>query len=146
LKKGIRYYSYLLVGMSLGQEILNALNSIRSDIKSYAESRQYYLIPYDTEPDLIPRFPALAYFVSAISASPAALNLGGSYEFTATIILYKKLPLSEDSQLDDEVSDVINYFVAKGYEVSSVGMEDTSAGTSLLRRAEILIKLPKLLK
>jgi len=132
--------------MSLGQEILNALNSIRSDIKSYAESKQYYLIPYDTEPDLIPRFPALAYFVSAISASPAALNLGGSYEFTATVIFYKKLPLSGDAQPDEGVADIINYFVSKGYEVTSVGMEDTSAGTSLLRRAEISIKLSKLLR
>jgi len=132
--------------MSLGQEILDVLSSIRTDIKSYAESKQYYLIPYDTEPDLIPRFPALAYFVSAISASPAALNLGGSYEFTATVILYKKLPLGGDAQPDEEVADVINYFISKGYEVSSVEMEDTSAGTSLLRRAEISIKLSKLLR
>jgi len=132
--------------MSLGQEILNALNSIRSDIKSYAESKQYYLIPYDTEPDLIPRFPALAYFVSAISASPMALNLGSSYEFTATVIFYKKLPLSGDAQPDEGVADIINYFVSKGYEVTSVGMEDTSTGTSLLRRAEISIKLSKLLR
>ena len=132
--------------MSLGQETLDVLSSIRTDVKSYAESKQYYLIPYDTEPDLIPRFPALAYFVSAISASPAALNLGGSYEFTATVILYKKLPLGGDAQPDEEVADVINYFISKGYEVSSVEMEDTSAGTSLLRRAEISIKLSKLLR
>ena len=132
--------------MSLGQEILDVLSSIRTDIKSYAESKKYYLIPYDTEPDLIPRFPALAYFVSAISSTPAALNLGGSYEFTATVILYKKMPLSEDAQPDEEVADAINYFISKGYEVSSIGMEDTSAGTALLRRAEILIKLPKLLR
>jgi len=132
--------------MSLGQEILSILESIRADIKTYAESKQYYLIAYDTEPDLIPRFPALAYFVSAISSTPSALNLGGSYEFTATIILYKKLPLSQDAQPDEEVADIINYFVGKGYEVASVGMEDSSAGTSLLRRAEISIKLSKLLR
>jgi len=132
--------------MGLGEGILNTLKSIREDIKSYADSKQYYLISHDTEPDLIPRFPALAYFVSVISATPSALNLGGSYEFTATIILYKKLPLSQDAQPDEEVADIINYFVGKGYEVASVGMEDSSAGTSLLRRAEISIKLSKLLR
>jgi len=132
--------------MSLGQDILNTLDSIRADIKSYAESKQYYLISYDTEPDLIPRFPALAYFVSAISSTPASLSLGSSYDFSANVILYKKLPLSGDAQLDDDVSDAIDYFVAKGYEVASVGMEDTSVGSSLLRRAEITIKLSKLLR
>jgi len=132
--------------MSLGQDILNTLSSIRADIKSYAESKQYYLISYDTEPDLIPRFPALAYFVSAISSTPASLSLGSSYDFSANVILYKKLPLSGDAQLDDDVSDAIDYFVAKGYEVASVGMEDTSVGSSLLRRAEITIKLSKLLR
>ena len=132
--------------MALGQEILDVLETIRGDVKSYADSKQYYLISHDTEPDLIPRFPALAYFVSAISATPSALNLGGSYEFTATIILYKKLPLSQDAQPDEEVVDVINYFVGKGYEIASVGLEDTSAGTALLRRAEISIKLSKLLR
>ena len=132
--------------MSLGQDILSALESIRADIKSYAESKQYYLISYDTEPDLIPRFPALAYFVSAISSTPASLSLGSSYDFSANVILYKKLPLSGDAQLDDDVSDVIDYFVSKGYEIASVGMEDTSVGSSLLRRAEITIKLSKLLR
>ena len=132
--------------MSLGQDILNTLDSIRADIKSYAESKQYYLISYDTEPDLIPRFPALAYFVSAISSTPASLSLGSSYDFSANVILYKKLPLSGDAQLDDDVSDAIDYFVSKGYEVASVGMEDTSVGSSLLRRAEITIKLSKLLR
>jgi len=132
--------------MSLGQDILSALESMRADIKSYAESKQYYLISYDTEPDLIPRFPALAYFVSAISSTPASLSLGSSYDFSANVILYKKLPLSGDAQLDDDVSDAIDYFVSKGYEVASVGMEDTSVGSSLLRRAEITIKLSKLLR
>jgi len=132
--------------MTLGEEILDVLETIRADVKSYADIKQYYLISHDTEPDLIPRFPALAYFISAISATPSALNLGGSYEFTATIILYKKLPLSQDAQPDEEVADVINYFVGKGYEIASVGLEDTSAGTALLRRAEISIKLSKLLR
>jgi len=132
--------------MGLGQEILSVLESIRADIKTYAESKQYYLIAYDTEPDLIPRFPALAYFVSAISSTPASLSLGSSYDFSANVILYKKLPLSGDAQLDDDVSDAIDYFVSKGYEVASVGMEDTSVGSSLLRRAEITIKLSKLLR
>lgn len=132
--------------MSLGQDILNVLEEIRADVKSYADSKEYYLISHDTEPDLIPRFPALAYFVSAISSTPASLNLGSSYEFSATIVLYKKLPLNQEAQPDEEIADIINYFVSKGYEVSSVGMEDASAGTSLLRRAEISIKLSKLLR
>ena len=132
--------------MSLGQDILSVLEEIRADVKSYADSKEYYLISHDTEPDLIPRFPALAYFVSAISSTPASLNLGSSYEFSATIVLYKKLPLNQEAQPDEEIADIINYFVSKGYEVSSVGMEDASAGTSLLRRAEISIKLSKLLK
>ena len=132
--------------MSLGQDILNVLEEIRADVKSYANGKEYYLISHDTEPDLIPRFPALAYFVSAISSTPASLNLGSSYEFSATIVLYKKLPLNQEAQPDEEIADIINYFVSKGYEVSSVGMEDASAGTSLLRRAEISIKLSKLLR
>jgi len=132
--------------MTLGQEILDVLETIRADVKSYADGKQYYLISHDTEPDLIPRFPALAYFVSLISTTPSTLNLGGSYEFTATIILYKKLPLNQDAQPDEEVADIINHFVEKGYEVVSVGMEDSSAGTALLRRAEISIKLSKLLR
>jgi len=132
--------------MSLGQDILNVLEEIRADVKSYANGKEYYLISHDIEPDLIPRFPALAYFVSAISSTPASLNLGSSYEFSATIVLYKKLPLNQEAQPDEEIADIINYFVSKGYEVSSVGMEDASAGTSLLRRAEISIKLSKLLK
>jgi len=132
--------------MALGQEILGVLEAIRADVKSYADSKKYYLISHDTEPDLIPRFPSLAYFVSAISVSPSALNLGGSYEFTATIILYKKLPLNQDAQPDEEVADIINYFVGKGYEIASVGLEDTSVGSALLRRVEISIKLSKLLR
>jgi len=132
--------------MTLGQEILSALQTIRQDIKNYADSKQYLLIAYDTEPDLIPRFPALAYYVSSIAASPAALNLGGSYEFSATIIYYDKLPLSAEAQPDEAVADLINYFVSKGYEIASVSMEDISLGSALIRRAEIAIKLSKLLK
>jgi len=132
--------------MNLGEEILDTIESIRADVGAFAESRKYYLISYDTEPDLIPRFPAIAYFISAISASPSALSYGSAYEFSATIVFYKKLPLSGAPQPDEEVADIINYFVAKGYEIASVGMEDSSVGSSLLRRAEISIKLSKLMK
>ena len=132
--------------MNLGEEILDTIESIRADVGAFAESRKYYLISYDTEPDLISRFPALAYFISAISASPSALSSGSAYEFSATIVLYKKLPLSGSPQPDEEVADIINYFVAKGYEISTVGMEDSSVGSALLRRAEISIKLSKLIK
>jgi len=132
--------------MSLGEEILSIIEGIRADVGAYAESRQYYLISHDTEPDLIPRFPALAYFISAVSATPSTLAYGTAYEFTANIILYKKLPLSGKAQPDEEVADIINYFITKGYEISSVGMEDASVGSSLLRRAEISIKLSKLLR
>ena len=132
--------------MNLGEEILDAIESIRADVGAFARSRKYHLISHDTEPDLIPRFPALAYFITAISSSPATLSLGSSYEFTATVILYKKLPLSQDAQPDKEVADIINYFVNKGYEIVSVRMEDSSVGSALLRRAEISIKLSKLLR
>ena len=131
---------------SLGEEILSIIEGIRADVGAYAESRQYYLISYDTEPDLIPRFPALAYFISTVSATPSTLAYGAAYEFTANIILYKKLPLSGKAQPDEEVADIINYFISKGYEISSVGLEDSSIGSSLLRRAEISIKLSKLIK
>lgn len=132
--------------MGLGQEILNTLKNIRNDIKTYAESRQYHLISYDTEPDLIPRFPALAYYISAASVAAYSLSSGYSHEFSAVIILYKKVPLNQDAQLDDEIADLIDYFLTKGYEIGTVSMEDTSAGTSLLRRAVISIKLPKFIK
>ena len=132
--------------MNLGEEILDTIESIRADVSAFAESRKYYLISYDTEPDLISRFPALAYFISAISASPSALSYGSAYEFSVTIVLYKKLPLSGSPQPDEEVADIINYFAAKGYEISAVGMEDSSVGSALLRRAEISIKLSKLIK
>jgi len=132
--------------MNLGEEILDVIESIRADVGAFAESRKYHLISYDTEPDLIPRFPAIAYFISAISTSPSALSCGSTYEFSATIVLYKKLPLSGEPQPDEEVADIINYFVTKGYEVSAIGMEDSSVGSSLLRRAEISIKLSKLMQ
>ena len=132
--------------MSLGQEILNTLKKIRNDIKSFAESEEYYLISYDTEPDLIPRFPALAYYLSAASITPYTLSSGYSHEFSAVIVLYKKIPLNQDAQLDEEVADLIDYFLTRGYEIGTVSMEDTSMGTALLRRAEISIKLPKFLK
>jgi len=132
--------------MSFGQEILNTLKKIRNDIKSFADSKQYHLISYDTEPDLIPRFPALAYYLSAASITAYALSSGYSHEFSAVIVLYKKIPLNQDAQLDEEVADLIDYFLTKGYEIGTVSMEDTSMGTALLRRAEISIKLPKFFK
>jgi len=132
--------------MSLGQEILNTLKKIRNDIKSFTDSKQYHLISYDTEPDLIPRFPALAYYLSAASITPYTLSSGYSHEFSAVIVLYKKIPLNQDAQLDEEVADLIDYFLTRGYEIGTVSMEDTSMGTALLRRAEISIKLPKFLK
>ena len=132
--------------MGLGEEILNTLKNIREDIKSYTESKQYHLISYDTEPDLIPRFPALAYYLSATSITACALSSGYSHEFSAVIVLYKKIPLNQDAQLDEEVADLIDYFLTKGYEIGTVSMEDTSMGTALLRRAEISIKLPKFFK
>lgn len=132
--------------MGLGQEILKTLKNIRADIKAYADSKQYHLISYDTEPDLIPRFPALAYYLSATSITAYSLSSGYSHEFSAVIVLYKKIPLNQDAQLDEEVADLIDYFLTKGYEIGTVSMEDTSMGTALLRRAEISIKLPKFFK
>ncbi len=133
--------------MSLGDEILGILKTIRDDIQAYAENKKYLLIAYDTEPDVIPRFPALAYYVASIAQTPTGLSFGHSYEFSANIIYYNKLPLSaEPAQPDAAVSDLINYFVSKGYEIASVSMEDISLGSALLRRAEISIKLSKFIK
>ena len=145
-QEGYISLNFIFKRMSLGQEILNTLKKIRNDIKSFTDSKQYHLISYDTEPDLIPRFPALAYYLSAASITPYTLSSGYSHEFSAVIVLYKKIPLNQDAQLDEEVADLIDYFLTRGYEIGTVSMEDTSMGTALLRRAEISIKLPKFLK
>ena len=132
--------------MTLGDEILTVLQTIRNDIKTYANEKQYLLIAYDTEPDVIPRFPALAYYVASVGQSPSSLSFGHSYEFTANIIFYDKLALTQDAQPDKAVADLINYFVEHGYEIVNVALEDISLGSSLIRRAEISIKLSKLIK
>ena len=125
--------------MGLGQEILETLENIREDIKAFAEENNYYLISWDTEPDLIPKFPALAFFFEASLNEGAGLS--EVYEFTVdtTLIIYHLKPVSEFSYPIADISLAVEYFSQREYDVS-LRLEDTTAGTSLMTRAEITLR------
>ncbi|UYL64857.1 MAG: hypothetical protein QIT35_gp61 [Methanophagales virus PBV299] len=125
--------------MSLSEEIKTALEEIQTDVKAFAEENNYYLISWDTEPDLIPKFPALAFFFEASLNEGAGLS--AVYEFTVdtTLIIYHLKPISEFEYPIADISIAVEYFSQRGYDVS-LRLEDTTSGTSLLTRAEVTLR------